>query len=158
MHTAKSIDITFENCETITLEPKDIGFFSIENIAEYISRDSINSISKYKKSNLVIIEIFASKINSEYFPFDIPSEKMLIKERFLYNDITSLEIYYSDGSSEEIFVEYNGNETNDFQKTVIGNNGNLYIVISKDSNITDYFTTEMLNDEELALLIQSTTS
>lgn len=141
MSTVKEIDIIFENCETITIFPTDIGVFSIENIIEYITRDAVNSISKYKKSSLVVIEIFAKRINSEYSPFGILSEKMLLKDRFQCNDITGFEIRFSDNSTEEILVEYNGNEVNEYQKTLLGENGNLYIVISKDKNISDFFTT-----------------
>ena len=152
MRDVKKIEIIFENCEYIEFTPKDFGIFLLDDITTSISRIACNSISELKHAKTVALEIFDTKLNSTYNPFGIESESKTIKSRFaLCDDITSIEITFADDSKQEYYVEWGNDEyTNEHQKTELGENGNLYIVIGKDKNISDYFDNDAMNDKEMA--------
>lgn len=152
MKDVKKIEIIFENCEYIEFTPKDFGIFLLDDITTSISRIACNSISELKHAKTVALEIFDTKLDSTYNPFGIQDKAQTVKKRFaLCDDITSIHITFVDDSKQEYYVEWGEDEyTNEYQKTELGKNGNLYIVIGKDKNISDFFDDYAMNDKEMA--------
>ena len=155
MKGIKKIEIVFENCDYIEFEPKDFGTFTLDNITTCINRVACNSIAKTNDATSVAIEIFKRKIESTYLPFGMFGEEpAFVKDRLTeYKDITYFVITYDDGTTDKIYAPWSGEYTNELQKYQIGENGNLYIVISVDENISDYFPEETMKDERTSELV-----
>lgn len=152
MRDVTKITIVFENCEYIDFVPQDFGTFLLDDITTSISRIACNSIAEMKHANTVALEIFDTKINTEYNPFDIENEKQKVINRFAQcDDITSIIVEFNDNTKESFYVAWGEDEyVNEFQKTQLGKNGNLYIVISKEETIENYFTAENMDDKEFS--------
>ena len=152
MKDVKKVDFVFENCESFGFNANNFSTFSIEDISTSINRIACNSIAKMHVAKSIAIEIFKDFIEEEYCPFGIVSEKIIKKDRINnHSDITSLIITYCDDSEETIFVKWDGDDYhNDNQKTHIGKNGNLFIVIDENKGINDFFDEEDLDDENYA--------
>lgn len=153
MDNVKSITIGFENCETITIPRKHIGVIFIQDIKTEIVRVACNAISKVVSANTVAIEIF-SEGNVEYLPFGVSPSEMVFERINECHDITSIDVTYMDGSKETYWTDYeSGDEEglgapNIYEKTKISDLGNLYVVISKDKDIKDFFSDEDINDSD----------
>ncbi|MBZ9693219.1 hypothetical protein [Clostridium sp. M14] len=138
----KKIEFILENCEVIEFEGKHVGDFDVENIKTNISRIACNSISKHNVCETFAIEI-SSLANTEIVqpwgdkikPFDRLNK---------YQDITSIEIHYNDNTSDKILVDYcseseNLGANNLNQESYISDLGNLYIIISKNKTLENYW-------------------
>lgn len=155
MEDVKSIEFGFENCECFTIDAKYFGTLELMDFETQIRRNACNSISKTNFVNTVAIEIF-SEGNGDYHPFEIKNETMKFFDRLQeYNDIVDLTITYSDDTIENYYVDYDegGDDSlgapNINQHSYMNKFGDLYIVISKDKSIFDFFDEEMINDEKL---------
>lgn len=148
MKSIKSIEFVFENCECFSIDAKYLGEFELSDIHQCIHRIASNCIAKMDCANTVAIEIF-SEGNKEYSPFGVRDRDETLFDRFMYHDITSIEIVYDDETSETYYVDYEGDEINEYQKNYMNNFGDMYIVISKDKGIFDFFDEDEINDEEI---------
>ena len=156
MKHVHSIDIVFENCERITLDAGDIGFIAIGAVKPFIKRVGCNSILEMNIVEEVAFELFSSCISRLYNPFGLSNQYKIIRERLLeHNDITQLVIHYEDNSSAEFYVNWNGDMENNYQKSIVGKNGNFYLVISEYKNIIDYFPSEITDDVEKATVVSA---
>lgn len=127
MRKLNKIEFYFENCETASLlaphveriyvkgTAKDVEYMA-GNLRETLACESIHV--KLKKS-----------ANELYDSFGRMSENQLFERIAMYDDIVSVTLSYDDGSSDEIRVPYDGDETNDLQETKTDNEGNLEITI-----------------------------
>ena len=156
MRDIKSIELVFENCESVTFERNVIGTVNIEDIKRVFRRIACNSISSYTTAETVAIEIFADG-NAEYDPFKVDDKERVFDRIARWIDITYIVIGYENGDAEELYVDYDSGEKDDMlgapnvnQKTYLSDLGNLYIIISaKDVNFEDQFgSKEELNDSE----------
>ncbi|MCM3109886.1 hypothetical protein [Lederbergia lenta] len=150
----KQVNLILENCEVLEIDRKYIGYFHIGNIKTSINRNACNSISKD-----IVCEDFTIEINRSFkdeelmqYTFGDLSEKRNPIERLLrYPDITALEIVYQDDSKEYIYVDWQveDGDTNKNQKNLINNFGDLYIVISENKGIEDFYNNEEINNEDI---------
>ena len=157
MKDVKYVEIILENCESIRLGKHCIGRFCITGIKSDISRIASNCISKCIYADEVTMEILKIAKDEEYYPFGQKEFKDTNKIDRLsrYNDITGINITYTDKTEETIYVDYEEGEhegelgaPNVNQKTYLSNLVNLYIVISKKKGIEDFFDLEDINDNE----------
>ena len=152
MKFIKSIDIDLENCDYIHIEPEYIGHFDLANIQRDIWRCGCNALGDSLTAGDVAIEIF--KEVGDYHCFLDGKTESVIKRLTDYKDITSITIYYGGDNNEQetIYTVYDDEEIfgadNKYEKTYISELGNLYIVISKDKDIEDFFNKEEINDKE----------
>ena len=149
MKNIKEITIVFENCDEITLDTKDIGIMLFDNIKTEITRTARNSIQELNTATEIAIELYASKINSSYSPFN-EFDKMPIISRIVEgNDIVSFVCRYEDNSTKTIYVPWGQSpQINEYQSQAIGSNGNLYVVISKEKVVSDIFSPEVMNSTD----------
>lgn len=151
MKNVKKIRFVFENCEYVELEAKYFGCFVVTDIEESVKRTSLNSIMQTKTANKVAFEIFKDAKNIEYTPFGNEKYKTDVLSRLAEgSDITQLKLKYDDNSSDTLFVDWNNeNEfSNSYQKQHIDDYGTLYIVISKECDVFDYFNKDSMSDTE----------
>jgi len=148
----QKIIIILENCECITVEGKHIGDLNIKNISFSIRRVACNSIQKMYCCSEFAISIHADcSLNkkSEWTLGEIDAEERDPIERlYKCNDITSVDIYFNTGECQQVFVPWNEEDdyTNKYQKTYINKFGDLYIVVSKNTEFDDVFDREEIED------------
>ena len=147
----KSIELLFENCEFITIPANVIGEFIVDDIKKKIARRAANSISDYLVANTVVLELF--KVGDlKYHPFGIEDmEDTKFNRIDSGRDITAISITYEDNTEETYYVNYLSQSdvigaVNVYQKTYFSNDGNLYLVISENDTIEDYFNFDEINE------------
>lgn len=160
----KYIEFTFENCDSIKIAGKYVGYFLVDNLKTYFKRLASNWIDRVDVAEILVIEIHKDA-NKERYKFDqdqIKDFKQMTFDRFTsYNDITGIKFELEDDGDVENGVlpscncyDYSINWTgdseyaNDSQKSYISKDGNLYIVIDENGKIEDYFDLETINDSE----------
>lgn len=151
MKYVKSIGFGFENCEYFSIDEKYFGTLELTDFNACIQRIACNAVVKMECVDTVVMEIF-SEGDDKYSSYGEDMTKF--KRLNMYNDITSISVVYNDNSEEEYYVNYKEEvedqlgSPNIYQSNYISNLGNLYIVISKDKGIFDYFHEEEINDKE----------
>lgn len=151
----KSIEFIFENTESIVIDSSNIGLFEIDGIKESIGRTALNYISSDKSFNHLAIQLLEDAPYVSYF-----EEYKSMFERFKYNDITAVEVYYDNDDDESekkhdvYYVEnYKEDDCNNIgasnlnQKFIVSH-GAMYIVISDDKDVYDVFEKEDIEDEK----------
>jgi hypothetical protein len=149
------IELVLENCESLIIEGKYIGDFIIDNIKTTITRQGCNYIGKYQYCEDLALEI-SSIANTNYpVPWGGMSDCTLFQRLSNHRDITSIKVYYDDIETPDVlYVEYEAEvenrlgSNNIHQKSYISGLDNLYIVISKDKNISSYFNLYDINNKE----------
>ena len=157
---SKLVKITFkfENCDQITIDGTDIGYFVLKDIHEDMSMNENGIIDCSKLVDTFAIEIHSSA-NKERYPFNLPQLKDLIKQttftRLLYDDIVSINFTVEDNEDGSLhsytyYVYWNESDiVNTAQNGYISNLGRLYISISKDYSFEDFFNIDAINNENL---------
>lgn len=159
----KYIEFIFENCDSIKIEGKYIGYFLVDDLETSIKRIASNSIEKMDSANIIAIEIHKDA-NKERYAFGqnhIEDFKEMIFDRFKkYGDITSIQFeleedYVKEGGEPrreyyDYYTTWFGDSEyeNEAQKIYLSKSGNLYIVIADKKNIEDFFCLEDIEDEE----------
>lgn len=125
----KCLTLILENCDQIYLDPKDVVFLNVSNLTTNIRVENGEVRKWYKASKLDLTLLSSANIECDRF-----GNKYKIFDRLLnYLDITSIIIEYEDGSSEQIFVEWedltpNGCDNKYQESVMVGDN--LLIAIS----------------------------
>lgn len=154
MKEVKAIEVIFENCESFKIKKHLLLAFDIGDIHTHICRYACNFIGRYQLAGRVVLEISKEIEKEDYHLFGMDSkfEKSGKYKRLCnYNDITHVNVIYDDDSTEEFSVNYHEEQEgilgaeNINQKTVVGKNGNIYIVIEEGSEISDYFDEEYMS-------------
>jgi hypothetical protein len=162
----KYITFCLENCDRITIDGKYIGDFVVKDIKTEIRRIATNAIDRIDIADTFAIEIHKDA-NKERYPFgqiDKPNWKQMTFDRLVkYSDITSIEFELYDDYTDEMeegavyctecydyWVVWTGDddETNDAQSNYVSKDGHLYIVISADKTIEDFFDKEDIDDSD----------
>lgn len=151
MKEVKEIQLVLENCEVIYVPVKVIGQINIEGLSRSIYRQACNSISDSEECDEFVIQIHRSFDTSEHGSGFTKDDKTLPFKRISdYSDITAIVVKYEDDSEEYIFVPWNEESEyeNTYQKNLINEWGDLYIVISKKKDIKDVFEEEELTNKD----------
>lgn len=150
----KEITFVFENCDYITIDGKYVGHFLVDDIKTSFERIACNSISKMDVAETFVIEIHKDA-NKERYPFGQldgmvwANYKHSIFDRFMEYDITSIEFVLNE-KEYSFYVTWNGDDDqmNDSQSNYISKDGNLYVVISKDKKVEDFFDLDEFDDSD----------
>jgi hypothetical protein len=138
----RSIELAFENCEYVILPVYTIGICYAGEVHSEISRIA---------SNAVISSDFVDEVALEIFP---EAEDLTIFERILaFDDVTNLVIEYNDGTSQELSVLYDSDTDalgapNNNQHSYKSSLNVLYLLISRNKNVHDYFSKYDIEDSE----------
>lgn len=158
----KEVTFVFENCDSITIDGKYIGEFLVDDLHTRFMRTASNCIGKMETVDTFAIEIHKDA-NKERFAFnqdDWEDYKEMVFDRIAYNDITQInfvleEQYVEEGKipcmeSQHYTVSWIGDDEyiNEAQTTYASKCGNLYVVISKDKGIEDFFDFDEIDDSE----------
>ena len=150
----KHIEFTFENCDMIRIDGEHIGVFLVDDISTSIRRLGCNSIDKMDVAKTIAIEIFkdANKERDQFGQTQNEDFKQMTFDRFMeYNDITNIqfELIEDNGNDTktshaeyyDYYVDWTGDSeyTNGAQKTCIGDDGSLCILIADGKKIKEIF-------------------
>ena len=156
------ITFVFENCDCITIEGKYICDFVVDDIETYFKRIACNAINKIEATNTFAIEIHKDA-NKERYQFDQTDYKdwrHLVFDRLQTGDITHIDFeleeqYLDEGVTPKKYkysysVDWSGDDDfyNESQKTYVSKVGHLYIVISENKGIEDFFDKEWIDDKD----------
>lgn len=136
----KSVEITFENLDYVEIPAEYFGDFSVSGIRTSVERLAGNAILQRARADQIEFELLRS-VNVAFPEFhqDIFCDPMVefslsdrIRER---RDITSLELHYEDGVTEQFYVLWEDADDeyhNKLQQAQINNNGNLSVIIRQE--------------------------
>lgn len=152
MREVKNIRIGFENCEVMDFDVKEAASLLLDNITAMVQRFAINSVGEMTQCSEFFVELIPAA-NREHSPFGMDDKTTNFQRIREYDDITSVELFYDDGTSVEVYVPWEdattGGEINKLQSSYLSENGALYIYISKDGkNVRDLIDLEEINDPE----------
>lgn len=147
MKNIESIILYCENCESIEIEGRYIGEIELIGLKQIITR-----YGEYRICEDFILEINRDA-DKKYKSFGMISDEILFERLINIRDIVSITIRYNDGSLEDnMYMPYreeeNNYQTNRYQHVYKSNLNHLYIVCSKEKEISDYFDMEYINDEK----------
>lgn len=153
MKKITSIELVFENCDTVEIPIKYIGYFDISGIETEMKRMAVNAVSTIKMAKHIAIE-FSLKANkllttfAENEPGEYIENCHALKRIHLLNDIAHIYIKGDDGEEMILTNWVKGEEyLNSAQKTKFSRRGNLYLVIDEDLDIDDVFPEEFIDSE-----------
>lgn len=150
MKEVQSVTLVLENCEFLTFDQKDIGHFWCDEITSTIARIACNAITRLDYCKEFFIQL-RNTANQTYDSFGGPSEHTTFERLHTFDDVTSVEVTYDDGSVDSCNVPWNeGNEySNKFQTSFISDGGHLYLLISGTKTVE-----ELLKLQESARLCE----
>lgn len=152
----KRIKFIFENCDYVEIDGKYIGNFLVDKLNTSFQRIACNAIAKIDAVDEFLIEIHkdASKGRTAF------GDKVF--DRFKeWHDITSINFTLAEDACDkyghvlktynetyDYVITWTGNNEaeNDAQKSYISKDGNLYIVVSAEKDIFDYFDKDTIDD------------
>lgn len=110
----KYIDLVFENIDVIRLKPEQIEWFYIGGINRNIFFNGIQII-KDVSCNEFVIEIKDPK-SIEHLEHGFNEYKTNVFDRLQGNDLTHIDIVYSDDTNEHISIPYTEEQYNAYQR------------------------------------------
>ncbi|RKJ71331.1 hypothetical protein D7X33_22415, partial [Butyricicoccus sp. 1XD8-22] len=122
----KTVDICFENCDGFSVGIEDIKYLYITRITENVFiTDHFRSTTKISERTSIIIN---KNVNSTV-PLWFDRGELPFERTLQHRDIVSIGFTYLDGTQEEIYVNWNGEDdySNPMQKAEINDNGDLVI-------------------------------
>lgn len=155
MREIKRIRLGFENCEWMDFDATEIASIALEGITRNIRRYAINEISEMTLCSECFIELIPHA-NREHLPFggDGCEATTTFKRIMEFDDIVSVEVFYGDGSRENVHVPWDdatlGGENNLNQESYLSDLGALYIYISRRKSLRSIVDTEEVNDQSYA--------
>lgn len=114
MKKYKKIDVVFENCDTVSIEAKDIRYFSVGGITKRLcSFNGNGEFSKLQNCKNLFMSIDNKALSNKTF-FEIAYEAQETDNKtssFMshlkhYHNITHIDIIFKDGSNEYIAVPW----------------------------------------------------
>ena len=109
MESFKKIDIFFENCNEVSIEAKDIRYFSIDEVTRRLcSFNGSGQFSELQNCKKVLLLIANNALsNKTYFEQETNNEiNSFLFHLKNYHDITHINIVFEDGSSECVGVPW----------------------------------------------------
>ncbi len=135
----KSVEITFENLDYVDIPAEYFGEFRISGIRTTIERLALNAILQRTKADCVEFELLAQVDDvlpelKQDLSF-VPEEQLSLLRRIANRrDITSLELHYNDGSSDQFYIPWEDAESetrNKLLRAQFRNDGSLFATIQQ---------------------------
>jgi hypothetical protein len=134
MKKVKNIDIVFENCESVALTPDMFCGLEIKGVTKEYCVNCFQyekgEVNEFKKC-----EYFGIRINQKGKKVQTSgSEMSLVKRVKLSNDITNIEINFTDGTSDYISVPWGEDEYNNSKQKTKFTEDEIEITIEEQIN------------------------
>lgn len=153
----KSITFNFENCDSLTIDGRYIGDFSVADINTKIEKVAMNSFLKMDTADTIFM-VIRKDANYDRYPFDderLSDNKETVFKRLSYNDITSIDFKLVDPKIPpehcSYYVKWIGDSDciNAAQQVHVSSFGDLYLLISDKEKISDFYSDEEISDKHL---------
>ena len=142
MRKVTKIELGLENVDVIEFPEKDIERLRVKNIQREINTIGSGTALEFISCSDFLLEL---KSDHEYYEFGMTGDefkKSAFSRLSACDDITSCELFYDDGTSEDVFVPWEdaspGGEVNQYQSSAFKENGSLCIYIGENGSIADY--------------------
>lgn len=137
----KKIILGFENCNSMDIDRKNIGYFEISEIEKKIRRNALNSISSMNIAKYFLLEI--TDATNLTFDSYMDDSELNVAEYILSRPyIVNIDIIYEDDAKETYYIDLDTDGSqcmNKFQRTHITKSGSIFILIHKNKTFTDVF-------------------
>ena len=140
MLSVSHVTLILENCESLTFKSEDIGCFFADGQERSINRVALNCIAEKTVAKRVFIELKAQANTPQktFSSLGDDKETMPFDRLSAHLDITSLEVFYEDGTSQHVYVDFEpknheDDSENEYQKIKFGKDGQLYIAIGQNA-------------------------
>ena len=135
----KSVGLIFENLDYVDIPAEYFGEFCISGIRTTVERLAFNAILQRTKSDDIEFELLSQVDDvlpelTQDLSFVSDEQSSLLRRIANRRDITSLDLRYDDGSSDQFYVPWEDAEDewhNRLLKGKISNAGNLFVKIQK---------------------------
>ena len=136
----RSVEITFENLDYVDIPAKYFGEFQISGILSTVERVALDAILQRTKADHIEFELLA-QVDEELPELTqdlsfVPDEQLSLLRRIANRrDITSLNLRYDDGSSNQFYVPWEDAEDeyhNKLLQTQFNDDGNLLVTIQRN--------------------------
>lgn len=160
----KQITFQLENCDSITIDGKYVGYFLVDELNISFERIACNAIDRIDVANVFAIEIHrdANKERYQFGQDGYEKFKQMVFDRFTrWDDITSIQFELvrecdelTSGLESYDYYDYlihwvgDSDADNEAQTSYISKDGHLYIVIAEGKTIEDFFNKENIDDSE----------
>ena len=114
----KSYTFVFENCETVTLNAEEVKYIYLNDITETIdllNEDNEINLDRTKIASRANIGIPVNVLSNHYTSIGMNDNKSLL-ERFMIPDLVSVTINFSNGEEETIYVFFDSEVNESFNK------------------------------------------
>ena len=142
MRKVVKIEIGLENVDVIEFPEKDIGHIQIKGIHSEIQTIGSGTALEFVSCTDFLLELKSDHEHHEFGMDNDSFKKSAFSRLSDCDDITSCELFYDDGTSEDIFVPWEdatpGGEVNVYQSSAFKENGSLCIYIGKNGKVADY--------------------
>lgn len=147
----KKLTFVFENCDYFSVLAEHTSHLQLSDIKKEVHCFSDNSIvNSYIAENFAIMLHREANVSYSHFGLSDTNDVGNKFERILqYADITQIELECEETVDEHTvksmtyryYMNWDDSEdmNNNYQKTVLNNDGDLFIVISASKQISDYF-------------------
>lgn len=128
----KEIELCLENCTSVTIPYTDIELLNIDNIHKSLSMHHTSYKQKYNCNVIYNCECFeiiildSANINGKYNGYG--DYETVFGRLNQYDDITSIMLICEDGTKENIYPKWSGQDINCNQTTTL-ENGKMHIII-----------------------------
>ena len=153
----KKMTIVLLNCETIELEPKDVGYVLLKDVSKTVARIACNCVATMETADTFLVEIFPSgNERREDYPEDHPCGTAFGRLTSVA-DGTQVHLLYEGAEEEdEYYVDYEPYDAdaefyqNRLQTTYLSKTGHLFLLVSKKKALFDLIPKEAADDEKAA--------
>ena len=131
--TLKKLEIAFENVEVIKISAKFILTLTMRGVKDFRNsyQNDGKGLAMFRGTSADKIYLQIAKSAKEKFFSNAGAE--IFSRIASYQDITSFDLKYNDGSEEKIYTAWVGTDKkNNFQKNYFDDEGNLTVEIGKD--------------------------
>lgn len=132
LNNIKEIELCLENCTSVTIPYNDIQFMHIDNITKSLTvrhtscKQKYNCYVTYNCECFEIVILPSANVNGKYNGYG--EDETVFSRLTQYDDITSIMITCEDGTKENIYPKWSGQDINCNQTTTIEED-KLHIVI-----------------------------
>lgn len=132
MKKYKTIELCFENCESIRFNSDEIEQFFIGEINTSVHTLRNNIVDEFKRCKYLSIKIKSSG-NQKYYPFEQNETVSALKfERLnICKNIVSVRVIYEDDTETDVYVPWDSVDeyVNEQQVNTLNDDGSLSIAI-----------------------------
>lgn len=136
----KRLELVRENCDIISVDAIDIARIYLNDISSDVYVDAGGAYAKVQYADTIYIK-FKPSANKDHYELECIDLEQPIFELLNLNDIAGLDMFFDDGTSEYIQIQWLDDDAgvNHYQQNYMDDDGNLYIGIGEYADVKSFF-------------------